>query len=42
MAMTSIFDASMLVWVDETGLRRRNSIRAYGYSLKGVGTQTRN
>jgi len=26
----------MLVWVDETGFQRRNSIRAYGYSLRGM------
>lgn len=36
MAEISIFDPSMLVWVDETGFRRRNSIRAYGYSLRGM------
>ena len=26
----------MLVWVDETVFQRRNSIRAYGYSLRGM------
>ena len=36
MAEVSIFDPAMLVWVDETGFRCRNSIRAYGYSLRGM------
>ncbi len=36
MAEISIFNPSMLVWVDETGFRRRNSIRAYGYSMRGM------
>ena len=26
----------MLIWVDETGSAHRNSVRAYGYSLKGM------
>ena len=36
MAEISIFDPNMLVWVDETGFRLRNSVRAYGYSLRGM------
>ena len=36
MAEISVFDPQMLVWVDETGSARRNSVRAYGYSLKGM------
>lgn len=36
MAEISVFNPSMLVWVDETGFRRRNSIRTYGYSLRGM------
>ena len=36
MTEVSIFDPAMLVWVDETGFRCRNSIRAYGYSLRGM------
>ena len=36
MAEISIFDPQMLVWVDETGSARRNSVRTYGYSLKGI------
>ena len=36
MAEISVFDPSMLVWVDETGFRQRASIRAYGYSLRGM------
>ena len=30
------FDPSMLVFVDETGSDRRNSVRKYGYSLRGM------
>ena len=26
----------MIVWVDESGFNRRNTIRAYGYSLRGM------
>lgn len=37
MAEISQFDADMLVWwVDETGLDRRNSTRAYGYVFRGL------
>ena len=36
MAEMSMFDPHMLLWVDETGSTRRNSVRAYGYSLKGM------
>lgn len=36
MAEISIIDPSVLVWVDETGFRCRNSIRAYVYSLRGL------
>ena len=36
MAEISTFDPSTLIWVDETGFRRRNSVRAYGYSLRGM------
>ena len=36
MADVSLFDPQMLVWVDETGSDRRNSIRSYGYSLCGM------
>lgn len=28
--------ADMLVWIDECGSNRRNEIRKYGYSLKGL------
>ena len=31
----SSYDPSMLIWIDETGSARRNSIRQYGYSLRG-------
>ena len=26
----------MLVWVDESGCDRRNTIRKYGYSIRGI------
>ena len=32
----SIFDPSMLMFVDETGCEQRNSIRRYGYGLRGI------
>ena len=32
----SVFDPSMLVFVDETGCERRNSIRRYAYGLRGI------
>ena len=31
-----MFDPEMIIWVDETGSARRNSVRSYGYSLKGM------
>ena len=37
MAEISMFDpAEMIIWVDETGSARRNSVRSYGYGLKGM------
>ena len=36
MAEISLFDPAMIVWVDESGFNRRNTIRAYGYSLRGM------
>lgn len=36
MAEISMYDPSMLVWVDETGCDRRNSMRKYGYSVRGL------
>ena len=35
MADISMYDPSMLVWIDETGCDRRNSLRRYGYSVRG-------
>ena len=35
-AEISQFDPDMLIWLDETGSDRRNSIRAYGYAFKGL------
>ena len=36
MAEISMFDPEMIIWVDETGSARRNSVRSYGYSLRGM------
>ena len=36
MAEISMFDPEMIIWVDETGSTRGNSVRSYGYSLKGM------
>ena len=36
MADVSVFNPDMLIWIDETGSDRRNSIRRYGYSLRGT------
>ena len=36
MAEISIYDPSMLVWLDESGCDRRHTIRKYGYSLRGM------
>ena len=36
MAEISIYDSSMLIWLDETGCDRRHSIRKYGYSIRGL------
>ena len=36
MAEVSIYDPSMIVWIDESGCDRRNSIRKYGYSVRGI------
>ena len=30
------FDPDMLIWLDETGSDRRNSIRAYDYVFRGL------
>lgn len=35
MAAISIYDPSMLIWLDETGCDQRNTIRKYGYSIQG-------
>ena len=36
MAEASGYHPDMFIWVDETGSDRRNSIRSYGYSLRGL------
>ena len=36
MAEISTYDLDMLLWVDESGCDRRNTIRKYGYSIRGI------
>ena len=36
MAEVSVYDPSMLIWIDETGCDRRNIMRKWGYSLRGI------
>ena len=37
----SLYEANMLVFVDETGVDRRDSLRKYGYSIRGKPQQSR-
>ena len=36
MADVSIYDPKMFIWLDETGCDWRNTLRKYGYSLRGI------
>ena len=36
MAEISVYDPSMLVWLDESGCDRWNTIHKYGYSVRGM------
>ena len=36
MAEISIYDPTMLLWIDESGFDNRNSVRKFGYSLRGM------
>lgn len=36
MAEVAIYDPTMFVWIDETGCDKRNSMRRYGYSVRGI------
>ena len=36
MAEISMFNPEMIIWVDETGSARKDSVRSYSYSLKGM------
>ena len=31
-----IYDPAMLIWIDETGCDRRNTVRKFGYSIRGM------
>ena len=35
-AQVSIYDPSLLVWLDESGCDKRNTVRKYGYSIRGI------
>ena len=36
MSAVSVYDPNMLVWLDESGCDRRDAIRKYGYSIRGI------
>ena len=36
MPEVSIYNPSMFVWTDESSCDKRNSMRKYGYSVKGI------
>ena len=36
MAEISMYDPTMLVWIDESGCDKRNSLRKHAYSMKGL------
>ena len=36
MAMVSMYDPRMLIWLDESGCDRRHSMRKYAYSIRGM------
>ena len=36
MVEVSIYDPSMLIWIDESGCDRRHSMRTWGYGLRGI------
>ena len=36
MARISMYDPSMLIWIDESGCDRRHCTRKWGYSLRGM------
>ena len=36
MADISVYDPNMLVWLDESGFDKRNAVRKYGYSIRGI------
>ena len=36
MGEVSAFEPEMFIWIDDTGTDRRNAIRTYGYSFRGL------
>ena len=40
MADISAYNPEMLIWIDESGCNRRNAIRLFGYSVRGIRPQS--
>ena len=36
MAEVSVYDPAMFMWIDESGCDRRDTLRKYGYSIRGI------
>lgn len=36
MAEVSVYDSNMIIWIDESGCDRRNSLRRFAYTLRGI------
>ena len=36
MAEITAYDPEMIIWIDESGCDRRNSMRKFNYTLKGI------
>ena len=36
MSEISVYDPEMIIWVDESGCDRRNSLRKFAYTLRGM------
>ena len=39
-AEVSVYDASMLLWIDESGCNKRNSVRKEAYGIRGITLKT--
>ena len=36
MSDISVYDPKMIIWIDESGCDRRNSLRKFAYTLRGL------